>query len=61
MNLKVKANKKLIKNGAEIEYPGEYGKDIISIYTNDWVTNYEIKLNGRKPFLKFINREKAYR
>lgn len=61
MQLKVKSNKELVKNGTEIEFPGEYGKDVISIYTNDWVTNYQIKLKGRKPFLKFFNREKCFR
>jgi hypothetical protein len=61
MKLKAKHLNKLVKNGTTVSYPGEYGDEFISLYTNDWVTNYQIKLRGRKPYLKFVNREKAYR
>ena len=61
MELKAKHVGKLVEKGITVSYPGEYGYEFISLYTNDWVTNYQIKLRGRKPYLKFVNREKAYR
>jgi len=51
---------KLVKNGVVLTADGATEGGFV-IYSNDWASYYEVRLKGRKPFVKFLGRDRAYR